>query len=168
MVALSTTVAAQQLYNAQIKVWGNCGMCKKTIETAAKNAGASTANWSEDAKILAVSYDSSKTDGKKIQKAVAESGYDTQDFTAPKAAYDKLPGCCQYDRKPGAVKAQLAAKAEDVPKCHNMVNSGKSSDCCTPSNACCKEGKCEQRLTAGAVASTQSCCKEASSSCCKS
>ena len=27
----------------EIKVWGNCGMCKKVIETAATNAGAAAA-----------------------------------------------------------------------------------------------------------------------------
>jgi len=34
----------------EIKVWGNCGMCKKVIETAAVGAGATKATWSEETK----------------------------------------------------------------------------------------------------------------------
>ena len=83
----------------KIKVWGNCGMCKTTIEKAAKSAGASTADWDEDTKILTVKYEATKTTNKKIQEKVAASGYDTQEFTASEKAYNNLHGCCQYDRK---------------------------------------------------------------------
>ncbi len=82
-----------------IKVWGNCGMCKTTIEKAAKSGGAKTANWNEDSKELKVTYAVTKTSSAKIQEAIARSGYDTQDFTAVKTAYDNLHGCCKYDRK---------------------------------------------------------------------
>ena len=34
---------AQTAKSETIKVWGNCGMCKTTIEKAAKKAGAKTA-----------------------------------------------------------------------------------------------------------------------------
>ena len=44
----STSMFAQK--SEEIKVWGNCGMCKKVIETAALKAGASTASWSEKPK----------------------------------------------------------------------------------------------------------------------
>lgn len=83
----------------KIKVWGNCEMCKTKIEKAAKSAGASDAMWNEEAKILTVTYTTSKTSNKKIQEKVAAAGYDTQDATATDAAYKNLPGCCQYDRK---------------------------------------------------------------------
>ena len=33
-IILSSSATAQK--NEEIKVWGNCGMCKKVIETAAK------------------------------------------------------------------------------------------------------------------------------------
>jgi copper chaperone CopZ len=82
-----------------IKVWGNCGSCKKKIEKSAKAAGASFASWSEKTKLLTVSYNTSKSNSEKIQKAVAASGYDTQDFKADDKAYKKLDACCQYDRK---------------------------------------------------------------------
>jgi len=96
----SSTSFAQEVNTDTVKVWGNCGMCKKTIEKAAKSAGAKTASWNADLHQLIVSYKSDKTSNLKIQQAVAESGYDTQDVTAPDEAYNKLHGCCQYDRKP--------------------------------------------------------------------
>jgi periplasmic mercuric ion binding protein len=94
---LSTELMAQQ--NENIKVWGNCGMCKKVIETAALKAGASKANWSEETHLLQVSYKSKKTSNAKIQEAIAAAGYDTEAYTAPNEVYSKLHGCCQYDRK---------------------------------------------------------------------
>ena len=87
-----------------IKVWGNCGMCKSHIEKAAKDAGATTATWNKDKKILTVKYDVSKTDNQKIQKSVADAGYDTKDFTGSDEAYKNLEECCQYDRKAATKK----------------------------------------------------------------
>jgi mercuric ion binding protein len=83
----------------KIKVWGNCEMCKETIEKAAKSAGATEALWNEEAKVLTVTYASSKTSNKKIQEKVAAAGYDTETVRATEKAYKKLPGCCQYERK---------------------------------------------------------------------
>jgi periplasmic mercuric ion binding protein len=68
-------------------------------EKAAKAAGATYALWNEDAKILTVKYAAAKTTNKKIQDKVAAAGYDTQDVTATQEAYNKLPGCCKYERK---------------------------------------------------------------------
>jgi len=82
------------------QVWGNCGMCKKTIEKAAKIKGVETAVWDVDSKQMAVTYDSTKTNVESIQKAIAETGYDTPLVKGNDLAYDNLHGCCQYDRKP--------------------------------------------------------------------
>ncbi|MEO6684043.1 MAG: heavy-metal-associated domain-containing protein [Ginsengibacter sp.] len=90
--------SAQTNITDSIKVNGNCGMCKKTIEKSALGAGATTAFWDRKAKVLKVDYDSTKTSNETIQKAVAKSGYDTQNFTAPDEAYEKLEECCHYDR----------------------------------------------------------------------
>lgn len=92
------------LKKEKIKVWGNCGMCKTTIEKAAKNAGASVAKWDEETHILTVSYRSSKTSAAKIQEKIAAAGYDTQDLTASDAAYNKLHSCCKYERKGAEVQ----------------------------------------------------------------
>lgn len=94
------TFAQSKTTTEKIKVWGNCEMCKEKIEKAAKQAGATEATWNEEAKVLTVTYASSKTSNKKIQEKVAAAGYDTEAVTATNKAYKNLPGCCQYDRKP--------------------------------------------------------------------
>lgn len=107
--AVNFSFAQTAVKKETIKVWGNCGMCKKVIEKAARSAGATTASWNEDSKELKVAYAVNKTSGTKIQQAVAKSGYDTQDFTANDPAYYKLPGCCHYDRKGIAVNLNVNA-----------------------------------------------------------
>jgi mercuric ion binding protein len=170
LLFISFSTFAQQSKSEDIKVWGNCGMCKSTIEKAAKSAGATDANWNEDTKILTVSYDASNSGNQKIQKAVAAAGYDTQDLTAPEDVYNKLHGCCKYDRKPAAVNAQvqaMTAAGSTASKCCDMPNCGKGADCCKDMKccegkscakdmSCCKEGKCEK----GKDAKGMSCCKD--------
>ena len=134
-INISTAQTAQQGPAGKtetIKVWGNCGMCKTTIEKEAKKAGAKTANWNEDSKELQVSYALNKTSSTKIQEAIAKSGYDTQDFTAVKSAYDNLHGCCKYDRK--------SADATNT-KCCSSEKCGTGADCCA-GETCCKDKAC--------------------------
>lgn len=82
----------------KIKVLGNCGMCKKKIESALKVPGISAADWNKTTKVLTVSYDSTKISNQQVQQKVAAVGYDTEKVKATKEAYEKLPECCQYDR----------------------------------------------------------------------
>ncbi len=101
-------------YNAQIqnartetaKVYGNCGMCKTTIEKAINEKDVVEAVWNKDTKILSLTYDPKKTNRKAILKKVAEAGYDNEAYQAPKTAYDKLHSCCQYERPNLNVKKQ--------------------------------------------------------------
>lgn len=81
------------------KVWGNCEQCKKRIEKAAKTDGVKTAEWSEDKKIITVTFVPSKVSVDQIQQNIAKVGYDTEKYKADEEAYNKLPHCCQYDRK---------------------------------------------------------------------
>jgi periplasmic mercuric ion binding protein len=129
--ALNFSYAQTTVKKDTIKVWGNCGMCKTTIEKAAKKAGATAASWNEDSKELKVSYASNKTSAVKIQQAIAKSGYDTQDFTADDKVYNKLHGCCQYNRKAAAA----------TTKCCNTEKCGKDETACKAA-ACCKEKIC--------------------------
>jgi hypothetical protein len=122
--------AQTNLKEETIKVWGNCGMCKETIETAATKAGASTAVWNEETKELKVSYAGNKTDAKKIQQKIANSGYDTQDYSAPDKVYNKLHGCCKYERKAASVAA-----------CCSNNSCGTSTDTCK-ADKCCKDKSC--------------------------
>jgi hypothetical protein len=73
--AAAFTVSAQTsaVKKDTLKVSGNCGMCKSTIEKAAKSAGASFALWNEETNDLVVKYAVGKTDSKKIQQAVSKS-----------------------------------------------------------------------------------------------
>lgn len=145
------TISATAQKKEEIKVWGNCGMCKKVIETAATSAGASKASWSEETKILSVAYNAKKTDAAKIQQAIAAAGYDTQDFTAPTEVYNKLHGCCQYERKQTVPNS---ASQNKMDCCKNGVcEKGKDcQDCkdgkCMNEKACqnCKDGKCENGM----------------------
>ncbi len=83
-----------------VKVWGNCGMCKKTIEKSLKGVnGLESASWDKTTKILTVSYDDSKIAMKQIEEKVAAAGYDTQNVKANDGAYSNLAKCCKYDRK---------------------------------------------------------------------
>jgi uncharacterized protein YabN with tetrapyrrole methylase and pyrophosphatase domain len=102
-IILTTTVVSAQTKSAPktetVKIWGNCGMCKTTIEKAAKDAGATTAVWNKTTKMLKITYLESATSNAKIQEKIASVGYDTKDVTAPDAVYNELPECCQYERK---------------------------------------------------------------------
>ena len=102
LVLLSSFSAMANEKTDSVKVWGNCGMCQARIEKAAKEGGAARASWSEETKILNVSFDPASTSLKAIEQKVAAVGHDTENDTAPKSVYSKLPGCCKYDRKPGA------------------------------------------------------------------
>jgi copper chaperone CopZ len=91
-----------QIKNAKtetVKVYGNCGMCKTNIETAANKKDVSKAVWDKDNKTAILTFDSTKTNADAILKNIALAGYDNQNFLAPNDAYNKLEECCQYERK---------------------------------------------------------------------
>jgi len=146
------TVISYAQTTAKIKVAGNCGMCKKNIETAAKSAGASAASWDKAAKILTVSFDATSS-ANKIEEAVAAAGYDTEHQTASQEAYSKLDECCQYER---------VAKKSDMKE----MACCKDGACSKKDMNCCKKGaECMQAKTAKAAKKAMGCCKDAS--CCK-
>lgn len=81
------------------KVYGNCGMCKNRIQKAVKLEGVSAAVWDVDTKAITVTYDTTTISGDDIQKKIASVGHDTDKYRADDKVYEKLPGCCLYDRK---------------------------------------------------------------------
>lgn len=83
----------------KVKIYGNCGMCEETIETATLKDGIAEADWDVNTKIATITFDSTKTDLNAILKRVSESGYDNDYFTAPDNVYNKLHTCCKYVRK---------------------------------------------------------------------
>jgi periplasmic mercuric ion binding protein len=130
--AVVTTSYAQKTRTESFNVSGECGTCKKKIESSARAAGATYAFWDQHTKILKVSYNAG-TDVSAIQKSIADAGYDTPKFRAPDEAYNSLDKCCQYER-------------QDVKKV---------ADCCANPDCKMKDGKCADM----AVCKDNSCCK---------
>jgi copper chaperone CopZ len=118
---MATLLSANAQTATKLKVSGNCGMCKSSIEKAATSAGAKTANWDMDAKLLTLIFDS-KTNLDKIETAIAAVGYDTEHKTATKASYDALHECCKYERE---------VKQDTVIKKVSLVASGLTCSMCS-------------------------------------
>ncbi len=153
---------AQDLKEESFNVSGNCGMCKTTIEKAAKTAGAEYADWNKETKILTIRYKAQSTHAAKVQEEVAKAGYDNVGAKATKESYDKLPACCKYER--GEKSAEMASCCADkkceAGKCaEGKCTDGKCADgkeCkgCKGEKGhkgeknvamdCCKNGKCEK------------------------
>ena len=117
---LSITFVNAQIKNAKTetaKIYGNCGMCKKTIETAANVTKTAKVDWNVDTKMASITYDTKKTNPDEILKRIALAGYDSDKFLAPDAVYDKLHGCCQYDRE-----AKIVATSQPAMEMTTMEN----------------------------------------------
>lgn len=99
MFLMGTMALFGQSKTEKFEVKGNCGMCEKRIEKAAKSVdGVSAADWNKETKMIEVSFDYSKTDIHKVHMAIAKAGHDTKMHKAPDKAYESLPACCKYDR----------------------------------------------------------------------
>ncbi len=101
-VLLSSINISAQIKNAKIetiKIYGNCDMCKSTIEKAGNLKNVAQVNWNKDTKIATLSYDEKKTSQDEILKRIALAGYDSEKFLAPDDIYSQLPECCLYKRE---------------------------------------------------------------------
>lgn len=101
MILFSFTSCNTHLKNVKtesVKIYGNCEMCEKTIETAGNLKKVATVDWNKDSKIAIIRYDSTKTNQDEILKRIALAGYDSDKFLAPDDVYGKLANCCQYER----------------------------------------------------------------------
>jgi copper chaperone CopZ len=97
--------SAQDLKTEKFKVYGNCGMCEKRIEKAAKSLdGVSKADWDKKTKEIEITYDFDKVKVTDIHKAIADVGHDTEEATADEKVYNELPDCCKYDRNIDNIK----------------------------------------------------------------
>jgi mercuric ion binding protein len=172
-MAITSISFAQTTKTETFKVSGNCGMCKSKIEKAAKEAGATYASWDADTKDLTVKYKSTSTNAAKIQQKIAGVGYDNAGFKATDDTYNKLHGCCKYDRTADE-KADCCAGHEKCEmkdgKCTDM-SACKDKGCCDANGVCkgscsheaghegkmdcCKDGKCSKPGHDG-----KDCCKK--------
>lgn len=115
---LSTSVSLAQIKNAKtetVKVYGNCGMCKTTIEKAGSKKKLYKTDWNEESKMASITYDSKKSSADEVLKSIAFSGYDNVNYLAPDDVYNKLHGCCKYDRE-----KKIVAKAATEPTTNAM------------------------------------------------
>jgi copper chaperone CopZ len=95
----AVTLSAQTEKKEKFEVAGNCGMCETRIEKAANAVeGVSAADWDKETKMIEVTFNPDKTNVDKVQMAIAEVGHDTPLHKASNEVYDKLPGCCKFER----------------------------------------------------------------------
>ena len=102
---LSSNLCIAQIKNAKtetVKIYGNCGMCEKTIEKAGTVKKVASVEWDKETKMATITYDAKKTNQDEILKRIALAGYDSDRFQAPDDVYENLHGCCHYDRPKNA------------------------------------------------------------------
>lgn len=93
------------------KVSGNCGMCEARIEMAALSVkGVKSADWDKETGKIEVEY-GGKANADKIQKTIATAGHDTELYKANDKVYNKLPGCCKYERSEAKSSACCSGSA---------------------------------------------------------
>ena len=114
-----------QIKNAKtesVKIYGNCEMCEKTIETAGSVKKIANVDWNKDTKMATITYDSTKTNQDEILKRIALAGYDSNKFLAPDDVYSKLAGCCQYERvKKTAIVSTAVIEDHSMHNQENVV-----------------------------------------------
>jgi len=82
------------------KVYGNCGMCEKTIEGSLKDVeGVFKADWDKKTKLIVVDFDSTKIKLDEIKSKIVSVGYDMEGLKSNDEVYSELPKCCQYKRE---------------------------------------------------------------------
>ncbi len=80
-------------------VYGNCGMCERTIEGSLKDVdGVTLADWDKETDQMTVSFNPEVIALDAIKQKIADVGYDSDTHRAKDEVYNSLPGCCQYER----------------------------------------------------------------------
>jgi copper chaperone CopZ len=130
IVLLTPTVNAQikNTKTEEVKIYGNCGMCKETIEKAGSLKDVASVAWNKESKMATLTYDAKKTNQDEILKRIANAGYDNKKFAAPDDVYSNLHGCCQYDRE---VKesTEITKKVATLEKVETVKVSGNCGMC---------------------------------------
>jgi len=101
---VTVSLQAQEVKNKNAKhnvvIKGNCEQCQKRIQKAAFSVnGVKSAVWDIETHKLTLTINEEKTSVTEVKKAIAKVGHDTEDFKTNNDTYNKLPGCCQYDRE---------------------------------------------------------------------
>jgi copper chaperone CopZ len=92
-------VIADSVKTEKFTVYGNCGMCEKTIEGSLKDVkGVSKVDWDKETDEMSVTFNPEVITHDDIKQKIADVGYDSDSHRAKDEVYNSLPGCCQYDR----------------------------------------------------------------------
>ncbi|MCL1641493.1 mercury transporter [Elizabethkingia sp. HvH-WGS333] len=132
-VLLSSIYGFAQISNAKsvnVKIFGNCAMCKEMIENAGNDKKTAKVDWNKETKLASITYDSKKTDENSILKRIALAGFDNESFLAPDDAFAKLPECCKYKRD---LKTENQSKGDKMAMkmdhgTHNHDNMNSSAE----------------------------------------
>jgi periplasmic mercuric ion binding protein len=123
----SAIFANQSSKTEKFKVYGNCGMCETRIKKAAKSVdGVISAEWDKNSGLLQVVTVNNKTDIGKIHLAIAKAGHDTDRQKATDESYNKLHGCCKYERKSDAVMNHVTPESSQS----GCTRNSNSNSCC--------------------------------------
>lgn len=124
LLSIPTYAQTKNTKIEEVKISGNCGMCKETIENAGSIKKTAKVDWNKDTKMATISYDSLKTTKDEILKRIALAGYDNEEFLAPDDTYAQLAECCQYDRMK---KMDMAEPMESHSMMHDDESMGNHS-----------------------------------------
>lgn len=137
MIALfmlsTTSCVAQKIKNQKtetVHIYGNCGMCKNTIEKAGNKRKVAKVEWNKETKMATISYDSLQTNKDEILKRIALVGYDNERFVSPDDIYNNLPNCCQYKRakkKVGTTETKKQMSENQIKHTHSDTMNGTES-----------------------------------------
>jgi copper chaperone CopZ len=88
-----------ELKKETFTVYGNCGMCERTIEGALNGVnGVILADWEQETDQIIVSFNPKVITLGVIKQKIADVGYDSDTHRAKDEVYSNLHGCCQYER----------------------------------------------------------------------
>ncbi len=155
-LTIPTISFAQKTKSETFNVSGECGMCKKKIEKAAKEAGASYAVWNLQTKVLNVTYNASNTSASIIQQKIASVGYDTPQHKSTDEAYNALDECCQYARE---IKKESCCGSKCEMSAHGVLRAGPGGK----DGKCVDQASCKDKACCGG----SDACKDMSMGCCK-
>lgn len=97
IAAFSLSFAQEStVQETQLKVFGNCGMCKTRIEKAVAVKEVKYAKWNKTTKMLRIAFQTPGMTLDSLEQRIAAVGHDTEKFKAPDEVYASLPACCLY------------------------------------------------------------------------
>jgi hypothetical protein len=132
-LVLSSTSGFAQIKNTKtetVKIFGNCDMCKTSIEKSGNLKNVAIVSWNKDSKMAEITFDSKKTNRNEILKRIALAGYDSDEYLAPDSAYAQLAECCKYER----LKKEPAIAMDHTKMEMIMPSAEKDTDMNMPSS----------------------------------